>query len=134
MNMPEGDDKREFLRMDYETPLDFKVLSGEKLSSKKDIVSRNVSSSGLLFRTASETSIPNLSSIVWIKLDDKMLNICSEIENDLVMLNGGVFGRVVRIAEGEPGLSYDIGVCFLRKQNMSKEDISDLTQGLADEK
>ena len=134
MNMPEGDDKREFLRMDYEAPLDFKVMSGEKFSAKKDIMSRNVSASGLLFRTASETSIPNLSSIVWIKLDDKMMNICTEIESDLVMANGGVFGRVVRIAEGEPGLSYDIGVCFLRKQNMSEEDINDLTQGLADKK
>jgi c-di-GMP-binding flagellar brake protein YcgR len=134
MNTCENDDKREFLRVDHETKLDFKVLNAHKLSSKKDIMSRNVSASGLLFRTQSETSIPNLSSVVWVKLDDKMMNICGEIENDLVMFDGGVFGRVVRIAEGEPELSYDIGVCFLRRKNMTEDDINALIQGLSDEK
>jgi hypothetical protein len=45
-----------------------------------------------------------------------------------------VFGRVVRIAEGEPELSYDIGVCFLRRKNMTEDDINALIQGLSDEK
>ncbi|MFH1552916.1 MAG: hypothetical protein ABID83_04695 [Candidatus Omnitrophota bacterium] len=123
------EDKREFLRVDYETPLNFKVLSGEKMTAKADVFSRNVSACGLLFRTSSESSIPSLSSIVWIELDPKMMNICAEIEEDLVIHKNGVFGRVVRIAEGEPGKSYDVGVCFLRKKNMTKEEILALTNG-----
>ncbi|MGB2600773.1 MAG: hypothetical protein WBD00_07920 [Candidatus Omnitrophota bacterium] len=122
----ESDDKREFLRVDYETPLNFKVLKDEKLTSKSDISSINVSACGLLFRTSTDSSIPSLSSIVWIELDSKMMNICAEIEGDLIIHKNGVFGRVVRIAEGEPGKSYDIGVCFLRKTDMSEEEITAL--------
>lgn len=123
------DERREFLRLEYERSLNFKVLSGEKLLTKSGVFSRNISASGLLFRTASETSIPPLSSIVWIELDPKMLNICGEIETDLIIHKNGVFGRVVRIAEGEPGKSYDIGVCFLRRKNMTKTEIQILING-----
>lgn len=123
------DERREFLRLEYERSLNFKVLSGEKLLTKSGVFSRNISASGLLFRTASETSIPPLSSIVWIELDPKMLNICGEIETDLIIHKNGVFGRVVRIAEGEPGKSYDIGVCFLRRKNMTKTEIQLLING-----
>ena len=126
------EEKREFLRVDYETPLDYKVLSGDKLASKSDILCRNLSACGLLFRTSSESSIPSLSDIVWLGLDDHMMNICTEIEEDLILHNNGVFGRVVRIAEGEPGVSYDIGVCFLRRKNMTEEEIEALTTGLGD--
>lgn len=122
----DGDDKREFLRVDHEKPLNFKTLKTGKLTSRSDIASRNISASGLLFRTASEASIPMLSSIVWVELDEKMMNICSEIEQDLVLHKNGVFGRVVRIAEGEPGRSYDIGVCFIRKANLTEKELKDL--------
>lgn len=120
------EEKREFLRVDHEVPLKFKMLSGDKLAAKSDVFSRNVSACGLLFRTLSESSIPVLSSIIWIELDPKMINICAEIENDLVIHKNGVFGRVVRIAEGEPGKSYDVGVCFLRKKDMTNEEIQTL--------
>lgn len=119
----EFDDKREFLRVDHETTLKFKLLKDDKLASKSDVLSKNVSASGLLFRTSSESAIPALSSIIWLALDEKMMNICNEIENDLLIAKNGVFGRVVRISEGEPGKSYDVGVCFLRRKNMSEEDI-----------
>ncbi|MFH1878660.1 MAG: PilZ domain-containing protein [Candidatus Omnitrophota bacterium] len=122
-----GDDKREFLRVDYETPLNFKILKESKLNTKTDITSRNISASGLLFRTPNEASIPALSSIVWIELDSHMMSVCEEIESDLVIYKNGIFGRVVRIAEGEPGKSYDIGVCFLRKKDMTEQEISDLS-------
>ena len=118
----DGEEKREFLRMDYETPLNFRVLSGDKLTAKSDVFSQNISACGLLFRTSRESSIPALSSIVWIELDQKMMNICAEIEADLIIHKSGVFGRVVRIAEGEPGKSYDIGICFLRKKDMTAEE------------
>jgi len=126
MNPQEKDDRREFLRVAYDNPLNFKVLKGEKLAGKQDIYSRNISAAGLLFTTSSESSIPALASIVWIELDPKLMNVCSEIETDLIIHNNGVFGRVVRIAEGEPGKSYDIGVCFLRKKEMTPEEIQNL--------
>ena len=125
-----GEDKREFLRIDHEALIEFKMLKSGKLSSKKDSLTRNISASGLLFRVETETAIPALSAIIWIKLDEKMLNICAEIEEDLILFENGVFARVVRISEGQAGLSYDIGVSFLRKKNMSEDDIKELTESI----
>ncbi|MBL7072396.1 MAG: hypothetical protein ISS33_01295 [Candidatus Omnitrophica bacterium] len=127
MNLQDSEDRREFLRVDYDNQLNFKVLKGEKLTGKQDVWSRNVSASGLLFSTSSEASIPALASVVWVELNQKLMNVCQEIENDLVIHNNGVFGRVVRISEGESGKSYDIGVCFLRKKDMTPEEIQTLT-------
>ena len=119
-----GEEKREFLRIDYETALNFKELKGEKLSSKADALSMNISACGILFRT--DKIPPALSSIIWIEIDEKIMGVCGEIENDLIIHQGGVFGRVVRIAEGEPGKSYDVGVAFLRKKNMTEAEIEQL--------
>ena len=55
-----------------------------------------------------------------------MMSVCSEIEDDLLIHNGGIFGRVVRIAEGEPAKSYDVGIAFLRKKSMTQEEIEQL--------
>jgi hypothetical protein len=120
----EGEERREFLRIDYEKPLDFKELKGEKLSPKAEMLSRNISACGILFRT--EKIPPALSSVIWIQLDDKIMSVCTEIESDLVIHNGGIFGRVVRIAEGEPGKSYDVGVAFLRRKNMTEAEVEQL--------
>jgi c-di-GMP-binding flagellar brake protein YcgR len=130
MDAKNYEEKREFLRIDHEAPVEFKMLSAEKLSAKKAVLSRNISASGLLFRAESEASIPPISGIIWIKLDEKMMNICSEIEEDLIRSADGVFGRVVRISEGDTGISYDIGVSFLRKKDMTDDDISALVEGI----
>ena len=118
-------ERREFLRMDYERDVKFRELRGEKLSTKTQAATRNISACGLLFRTGSIP--PALSSIIWVELDQKMTNICSEVEGDLIIHNGGVFGRVVRISEGEPGQSYDIGIAFLRRKDVTEDQIEELT-------
>ncbi len=123
----EFEERREFLRVDYEKSLNFKELKGDKLAQKSEVITKNVSACGIMFRTTSLP--PALSSIIWIELDPKMMSICSEIENDLVIHEGGIFGKVVRIAEGEPGQSYDIGVAFLRKKDMTQDQIKALVSG-----
>ena len=120
----ESDNNREFLRMDHETTLKFREAKTDKLANRQEILTRNNSACGLLFR--SEAIPPTLSSIIWVEMDPKMLGLCEEIESELLILNNGVLGRVVRIAEGEPGVSYDVGVCFLRKKNMSPVEIESL--------
>ncbi len=116
-------EKREFPRVEYESSLIFKVLSGDRLVARPDICSRNVSAGGLLFRTSTESSIPAISRIVWTELDAKLRDVCSVISNDLVTHKAGILGKVVRIAEGEPGRSYDVGVSFLRKKNPPEEEV-----------
>jgi len=119
-----GEEQREFLRVDHETMLNFREVRSEKLSNKNAILTKNVSACGLLFRT--ENIPPTLSSTILVELDEKMMSLCSEIEEDLVIIENGIMGRVVRISEGEPDVSYDVGICFLRRKNMTKNDIEDL--------
>lgn len=118
------DERREFLRMEHTGPVKYQELKGGRLSRKSDILSKNISASGLLFTT--ENVPPALSSILKVELDDKMLNVCHEIESDLLIMGKAVLGRVVRISEGEPGKSYDVGVCFLRRKNLSDQEITRL--------
>ncbi|MFQ5951990.1 MAG: hypothetical protein ACE5JK_01110 [Candidatus Omnitrophota bacterium] len=120
----EGEERREFFRVDYEKITNLRELKGDKLAPKGEVLSRNISACGILYRT--DKVPPALSSIIWLELDSKMMNICSEIEDDLLMYKGGIFGRVVRIAEGEPGKSYDVGVAFLRRKNMTEQEIEQL--------
>jgi hypothetical protein len=118
-----GDERREFLRFDHEVAVNFRDVRVDKLGSRSEIFTLNLSPSGLLFRT--KNLPPALSSTIWVQLNDHMMNVCSEIESDLIIREGGVMGRVVRLAEGEPGVSYDVGVCFLRRRNMSDSDVSE---------
>ncbi|MBF0493526.1 MAG: hypothetical protein HQL28_00155 [Candidatus Omnitrophica bacterium] len=121
----EFQEQREFLRIDHAAQVEFRELKTNKYSNKANIQTKNVSASGILFNT---TQIPPaLSSIVWIIMDDKMVNVCSEIEEDLVIVKNGILARVVRISEGEPGVSYDVGACFLRRKNMSDAEVQSLT-------
>ena len=80
MNVP-GEEQREFLRVDHETTLNFREVKSEKLSNKNSVLTRNVSASGLLFRT--ENIPPALSSTIVVELNEKMMSLCSEVEKDL---------------------------------------------------
>ncbi|MFH1305547.1 MAG: hypothetical protein ABIH74_04030 [Candidatus Omnitrophota bacterium] len=117
------EEKREFQRIDLATPLTLKILCGEHFRSRNGVIARNVGAGGLLFRTAVESSVPAISCIVWIEQSAELSEICAPIENDLMFRTGGLVGRVVRIAEGEPDISYDIAVRFVRKEEMTKEEI-----------
>jgi len=118
------DEHREFLRVGHETHLNYKEVREAKMTPKNQVITKNISACGLLFRT--ENIPPALSSIIWVELDERIMNICHEIETDLVMKDSGIFGKVVRIAEGEPGVSYDVGICFLRKKDLSDKEIQEL--------
>ncbi len=118
------EERREFLRIDHEVNLNYREIKDQKLFQKKEILTRNISACGLLFRTTNMP--PALSSIIQIELDTKMLNVCSEVEEDLMLYKGCVLGKVVRIAEGEPGVSYDIGVCFLRKKDSTDKKLEEM--------
>jgi len=120
------DEQREFLRIDHGTSINFREVKTDKLANKSAVLTKNISACGLLFRTNSIP--PALSSIIWVGLDEKMMSLCSEIEEDLIVCGNGVLGRVVRIAEGEPEVSYDVGICFLRRKNMTDTEIEELLE------
>ncbi len=120
-------DRREFFRLNFTTPLEFKSQASQP-SSKA--TSQNISQSGILFQT--EGNPPQLSSILWMHLDFRTLNICQEIEKRALILNNGVLGKVVRVEEDpKNNRLYDIGVCFLTQDQRHSKEVSTLLSELS---
>ena len=124
-------ERREFFRLTYKAPIQLKFYDRQEHQRSAKLANgslggnaRNISQKGILFQT--EENPPRLSSIVWMNLDIRTLKICQEIESRALIFNHGVMGKVVRVEEdGQKDNTYDIGVCFLRKD---QEDLPEVRQ------
>ena len=121
-------ERREFFRLNYKTPIQFKSYETKELQTTAQLAgpldgtTRNISQNGVLFQT--DERPPQLSSIVWMNLDMRTLKICQEIEAKALIFNNGVLGKVVRVEEDSANdSSYDIGVCFLRKDQKDSQEV-----------
>jgi hypothetical protein len=118
-------ERREFFRLNFKTPLQFKAYT----DSRAHATAQNISQSGILFQT--EQAPPQLSSIVWMNLDMRTLKICQEIESKALIMNNGVLGKVVRVEEdADKGSTYDIGVCFLKKEQKGDREVQEFIRTL----
>jgi hypothetical protein len=123
-----GREKREFFRYRYEKPIHFTVIkpSGSKdtLSRLFDVVSKDLSASGMLF-TAPRP--PELSSIIVLDLDYRATRVCQEIEERAMIVNDKLLGKVVRIEHNDDD-SYDVGVAFIKQSDSLSENIKKLVR------
>ena len=123
-----GQERREFFRINFNTPLNIKSYAGSVAGSPQVVsqgVSQNISQSGILFQT--ENNPPQLSSIVWMGLDMRTLTICKEIEKRALIFNNGLLGRVVRVEEDTKNTNrYDIGVCFLTQEQKNSREVQQI--------
>ena len=120
-------ERRDFFRVKIDNPVQFKSYSDSGKSNAKVQIqgsSKDISSAGILFQTNNQP--PNLSSILWLNLDFRMLQICKEIENRALIFNDGILGRVVRVEESSEPNAYDIGVCFLTKDQQNSRAVQDV--------
>ena len=128
-------ERREFFRIHFSTPLNFKGYSRLALDSPEAAqgTSQNISQSGVLFQI--EDNPPQLSSIVWMNLDIRTLSICKEIEKRALILNNGLFGRVVRVEEdAKDSHRYDVGVCFLTQEQKNLREVEQILEDISKEK
>ena len=124
-------DRREFFRIHFSTPLRFKSYSPQESRGGEEHkgTSQNISQSGILFHTKNEP--PQLSSILWLDLDFRTLKICEEIENRALIYNNGVLGRVVRVEEAPADNAFDIGVCFLTRDQKNSREVQAILSEIA---
>ena len=129
-------ERREFFRLNFTTPIRFKTCDIKKLQKNTSVESgldgstRNISQAGILFQTENEP--PQLSSILWMNLDMRTLKICQEIESKALIFNNGVLGKVVRVEEDTHNdNAYDIGVCFLRKDQKDSKEVQQILNKFA---
>ncbi len=127
-------ERREFFRLKFETPVQFKSYSTAKERAKQTPlsakgVSQNISQTGILFQT--NATPPQLSSILWMHLDLRTLKICQEIEKRAIIFNDGLLGKVVRVEEDAKNHSlYDIGVCFLTQDQKDSREVQEALSAL----
>lgn len=121
-------ERREFLRVSFKTPVEYKSVSLEKSSATapksvdQKAFSKNISQSGILFQTSGNP--PQLSSILWMNLDIRTLNICQEIEKRALVHGKGILGRVVRVEESaQDGDKFDVGVCFITQDQKDSREV-----------
>lgn len=114
-----GENRREFLRCDHESPMRYSIVDEKDATSLTDAISRNLSASGILFSTK---DVPKLSSLLVLDLDYKTANVCREIENTALIIKNRLFGKVVRIEDNSSG-AYDVGVAFIKKFDKLAESI-----------
>ncbi len=127
--MAKDQERREFFRINFSSPMHFKSYTADRSKSAKVVdetsaraISQNISQSGILFQT--DNNPPQLSSILWMNLDIRTLSICKEIEKRALILNNGVLGRVVRVEEDSDNSNrYDVGVCFLTEEQKNTQEV-----------
>ena len=106
-----GEERRDYIRLSYRKPLMYKVCKKKTLSKIMQGYTRNISNSGLMCNL--NERVPD-GDILWLRLDSGALELCREIEKNSVIIQQGVFGKVVwqkKLSDS----TYDIGIRFLTR-------------------
>jgi hypothetical protein len=108
----QGQDRRQFVRIEYVTPLSYKICKKETISKLLEGYTSNVSHSGLLCNIKDRVQ---KDDILWLSFDRSTLDTCQEAEKRSFIYQSGIIGRVVRTEPKENG-TYDVGVQFITRE------------------
>ena len=114
-----GPDRRQFIRLDYSTPLDYKVCKEETLSKLLQGYTSDVSEAGLLCNMKNRV---NKDDILWLVFDRSILSICEEMEKRVLIYQNGIIGKVVRIEPKDLG-EFDVGIQFITREEKNSTHI-----------
>lgn len=107
-----GKERRDFIRLDYSSPLAYKVCKKKTVSKLLEGYTSDISQSGVLCSVREKVK---KGDIVWLSFDKSTLNICEEIEKRALIYQSGVIGRVARV-KAKNSNSFDVGVRFITRE------------------
>ena len=114
-----GADRRRYPRLDYVTPIDYKICKEETIAKLLSGYSANVSQVGLLCHLKDKV---DLNDIVWMAFDRDTLLICEDLEKNVLIYQNGVIGKIVRVDVSESG-TYRAGVRFITREEQNETHI-----------
>jgi len=116
-------ERREFARLDYATPLAYKICKKETIVKLLAGYISNLSSAGLLCNVREAVC---LEDIIWLSFDRGVLSICEELEKRVFIYQNGIIGKVVRV-EPKGNDNFDVGVKFItrQEQNLVRQMLKD---------
>lgn len=103
-----GSERREFARLDYVTPLGFKVCKQETISKLLNGYTSDISQAGLLCNVREKV---NQDDILWLSFDRSTLDFCQALEKRALIYQSGIIGKVVRVEPMDD--SYYVGIRFI---------------------
>lgn len=107
-----GPERRQFLRLEYVTPLGYKVCKKKTITKLLKGYTSNVSETGMLCSIKDKVA---KDDILWVAFDRGTLSICEEVEKKALIYQSGIIGKVVRIARRTGG-AFDVGINFLTRE------------------
>lgn len=111
--MPNTDnERREFVRINYATPLACKICKKETLEKLFQGYTSNISPAGLLCNL---NEIVSANDIIWLSFDRGTLIICAQLEKRALIYQNGIIGKVIRV-EPKGRNNYDVGIKFITRQ------------------
>jgi len=107
-----GEERRQFIRLDYAVPLAYKVCKEETISKILEGYTSNISQSGLLCNLKEEVG---LNDLLWLSFDRSTLIVCEELEKRSLIYQNGIVGKVVRSDSRIDG-TFDVGIQFITRE------------------
>jgi hypothetical protein len=107
-----GPERRKFIRLDYMTPLGFKVCNPDTITKLMQGYTVDVSEGGILCRLPITV---HKNDILWLSFDRATLSVCQEIEKNCFIYQNGIVGKVVRVEDKSDGTCH-IGVQFIVRE------------------
>lgn len=115
----QGPERRQWVRLDYTTPLAYKVCRKETIAKLLQGYTADISQAGLLCNIK---DIVNLDDILWLSFDRATLSICADLEKRTLIYQNGIIGKVVRRKHKDDG-TCAVGVRFLTREEKNLTNI-----------
>jgi len=119
VNNDKGKERRKFMRLDFVTPLAFKVCKKKTLSKILEGYTANISQGGILCNIAEKVA---KGDIIWLSFDKGTLSICTDIDRQSLIYQNGVIGKVVRI-EPRGSKNFSVGIQFITREEKNVSNI-----------
>jgi len=114
-----GSERRKFVRLDYLTPLAYKVCKKSTITKLLKGYTSNISQSGLLCNIRDKIK---KNDILWISFNRDMLSVCTDLEASSMIYQNGIIGKVIRTKHKRNG-SYDVGIQFITRKEKNLSNI-----------
>jgi hypothetical protein len=108
----QGPERRQFVRLDYVTPLAYKICKEKTIDKILEGYTSNVSEAGILCNIKEKV---NKDDILWLSFDRGTLIICESLEKRSLIYQSGVIGKVVRIEKKNED-NYNVGIKFITRE------------------
>lgn len=114
-----GPERRKFIRLDYSSPLNYKICNQQIISKLFEGYTVNISERGVLCTLKEKV---NLGDILWLSFDKGALSLFEDIDKHILIYQSGIIGKVARIDHKEND-SFNIGVHFLMREEKNITNI-----------